>query len=227
MNPNDIPAALRAPFAPEDVKFKPAAVSGNRALAVAYVDARTIMDRLDEVLGVDGWQDSYEQLPDGNVVCRLRCKIGEQWITKVDVGGPSEQPDDGDKLKAAFSDALKRAAVKFGVGRYLYHVPHQWCDYDPKKRQFVQPPSLPAWAAAAPPARLSARLTADQLAEWEATIRSVEGLTGLNALLPRIAALAHREDRVKVFGAAQRCAQTAQARWNDQAKQFVAMNHHA
>jgi hypothetical protein len=40
-------------------------------------------------------------------------------LTKVDVGGPSEQPDGGDWLKAAFSDALKRAAVKFGVGRHL------------------------------------------------------------------------------------------------------------
>jgi hypothetical protein len=223
MNPNDIPAALRAPFAPEDVKFKPAAVSGNRALAVAYVDARTIMDRLDEVLGVDGWEDAYEQLPDGNVVCRLRCKIGERWLTKVDVGGPSEQPDDGDKLKAAFSDALKRAAVKFGIGRYLYHVPHQWCDYDPKKRQFVQSPKLPAWAEAAPPARL----TADQLADWEATICSVEGLAALNALLPRIAALAHKEDRLRVFRAAEGFAQKAHGRWNDQAKQFVATNHHA
>jgi hypothetical protein len=223
MNPNDIPAALRAPFAPEDVKFKPAAVSGNRALAVAYVDARTIMDRLDEVLGVAGWQDAYEQLPDGNVVCRLRCKIGEQWITKVDVGGPSEQPDDGDKLKAAFSDALKRAAVKYGIGRYLYHVPHQWCDYDPKKRQFVQTPKLPAWAEAAPPARL----TAAAFAEWEVTIRSVENLADLNALLPRISALALKEDRVKVFRVAERSAQAAQAHWNDQAKQFVAMNHHA
>jgi hypothetical protein len=221
MNQNDIAAALRAPFAAEDVKFKPAVVSGNRALAVAYVDARTIMDRLDEVLGVDGWQDRYEVLPDGNVACRLRCKIGEQWITKVDVGGPSEQPDDGDKLKAAFSDALKRAAVKFGIGRFLYHVPHQWCDYDPKKRCFVTAPKLPAWAVAAPPARL----TAEQLAEWEAVIRSAVGLAGINSILPRIRALAHNEDRLAVFHLAERFAQTKQARWHDQRKQFVAANH--
>jgi hypothetical protein len=224
MNLNDIPAALRAPFAAEDVKFKPAAVSGNRALAVAYVDARTIMDRLDEVLGVDGWQDRYELLADGNVACRLKCKIGEQWITKVDVGGPSEQPDDGDKLKAAFSDALKRAAVKYGVGRYLYHVPHQWCDYDPKKRQFVQAPKVPGGSAAGP---LPARLTAEQLAEWEAVIRSVVGLAGLNSILPRIRALAHNEDRLAVFHLAERVAQTKRARWNDQRKQFVETNHHA
>src|ERR1700722_18608877 len=99
--------ASPAPFAPREVKFKPALVSGNRALALAYVDARVIQDRLDDVLGVMGWQDSYRVLPEGSVMCRLRLKIGE-WITKVDVGGQSEQPDGGDRTKAAFSDALKR-----------------------------------------------------------------------------------------------------------------------
>jgi hypothetical protein len=138
--------ALAAPFAPELMRFKPAVVTGNRALALAYVDARVIQDRLDDVLGVAGWQDDYECLPDGSVVCRLRLRLGDTWITKVDVGGPSEQPDGGDRLKAAFSDALKRAAVKFGVGRYLYRLPAQWVDYDPQRRQFVRPPNLPASA---------------------------------------------------------------------------------
>jgi hypothetical protein len=81
-------------------------------------------------------------------MCRLRLKIGDGWITKMDVGGPSEQPDGGDRLKAAFSDALKRAAVKFGIGRYLYRLPQQWADYDPAKRQFAAPPRLPDWAQA-------------------------------------------------------------------------------
>src|SRR5262249_39341643 len=63
--------ALAPPFDPTEVRFKPAVVSGNRALALAYVDARVIQDRLDEVLGVTGWQDDYDCLPDGSVVCRL------------------------------------------------------------------------------------------------------------------------------------------------------------
>jgi len=138
--------ALAAPFAPTEVRFKPAVVSGNRALALAYVDARVIQDRLDDVLGVTGWQDDYEFLPDGSVVCRLRLRLGGEWITKVDVGGPSEQPDEGDRRKAAVSDALKRAAVKFGIGRYLYRLPAQWHDYDPQRRQFVRPPTLPVKA---------------------------------------------------------------------------------
>jgi hypothetical protein len=134
--------ALAAPFDPAEVKFKPQTISGNRALAIPFVDARVIQDRLDDVLGVMGWQDSYECLSDGSVVCRLRIRLGSEWITKEDVGGPSEQPDEGDRRKAAFSDALKRAAVKFGIGRYLYRLKPQWVDYDPQKRQIVRPPNL-------------------------------------------------------------------------------------
>src|SRR5947209_17792293 len=137
---------LAAPFEHAEVKFKPAVVSGNRAMALAYVDARAIQDRLDEVLGVMGWQDSYKCLEDGSVVCRLRLRLGEEWVTKMDVGSPSEQPDGGDRLKAAFSDALKRAAVKFGIGRYLYRLPQIWCDYDPVKKQFPRTPALPGFA---------------------------------------------------------------------------------
>jgi hypothetical protein len=134
---------LSAPFDPAEVRFKPAIVTGNRALALAYVDARVIQDRLDAVLGVAGWQDEYECLPDGSVVCRLHLQLGDSRVTKSDVGGQSEQPDEGDRRKAAFSDALKRAAVKFGIGRYLYRLPAQWCDYDPQKKQFLRTPALP------------------------------------------------------------------------------------
>src|SRR5947209_16591986 len=140
---NKVTQALAAPFDPPVVKFKPAVVQGNRALALAYVDARAVQERLDEVLGVENWQDEYDHLPDGSVVCRLRLRLGDEWITKVDVGSPSEQPDEHDRVKAAFSDALKRAAVKFGVGRYLYRLPSTWCDYDSQKRQFRQLPPLP------------------------------------------------------------------------------------
>lgn len=139
-------AALAAPFEPKEVKFKPQMVKNNRCLAMAYIDARLIQDRLDDVLGAENWEDAYKLLPDGSVMCRLRLKLGDRWITKTDVGSPSEQPDSGDRLKAAVSDALKRAAVKFGIGRYLYRLPAAWVDYDPVKKQIVQPPQLPAFA---------------------------------------------------------------------------------
>jgi acetyl esterase/lipase len=144
---------LSEPFDPKEVKFKPQSAKGNRALALAYVDSRAIQDRLDSVLGIENWMDEYEILPEGSVVCKLRLKFPDGWVTKSDVGSPSEQPDAGDRLKAAFSDALKRTAVKFGIGRYLYRLPAVWADYDPAKRQFAQTPELPAWARPKAPPR--------------------------------------------------------------------------
>ena len=142
-DPNEILAALAAPFGLLDLKCKPGPVSGTRAMAIFYIDARAIQDRLDEVMGVAGWADDFDVLPDHSVMCRLKLRIGGEWIVKCDVGGQSEQPDEGDRCKAAFSDALKRAAVKFGVARYLYRVPPQWCDYDAQKKRFVGTPTLP------------------------------------------------------------------------------------
>jgi hypothetical protein len=144
MATDDIRERLAEPFPAEDLGWKPQSVKQNRALAVAYIDARMVEDRLDDVFGVGGWSDEYTPMGDGNVMCRLSVKIDGAWIVKTDVGGESEQPDGGDRLKAAFSDALKRAGVKLGIGRYLYDLPKQWCDFDPVKKCFTQTPQLPA-----------------------------------------------------------------------------------
>lgn len=138
--------ALAAPFDEKEIKWKPQMVKNNKCLAIAYVDVRVIEDRLDGVVGVENWQDSYEVLNDGSVVCRLAIRFNGEWVTKTDVGSPSEQPDGGDRLKAAFSDAMKRTAIKYGIGRYIYRLPSQWVDYDPAKKQIVNRPRLPDWA---------------------------------------------------------------------------------
>jgi Rad52/22 family double-strand break repair protein len=184
----ELTEALAAPFDPHAVRFKPGVVSGNRALALVYVDARVIQDRLDEVLGVAGWQDEYECLPDGSVVCRLRLRLGDEWITKMDVGGPSEQPDEGDRRKAAFSDALKRAAVKFGIGRYLYRLPSQWVDYDPHKKQFVRTPPLPPSAIPRPAAAPAAVIQSPQPAEKPAREAARESAPARRPATVRVAA---------------------------------------
>ncbi len=143
--PRRIQQELSADFDASEVKWKPQAVKGNRAMAVAYIDARVVADRLDDVVGVENWQDDYTIVSDGSVMCRLSVRIDGNWITKSDVGSPSEQPDGGDRLKAAFSDSLKRAASKFGVGRSIYRLPIIWADYDPVKKKFTEDPKLPAW----------------------------------------------------------------------------------
>lgn len=151
--------ALAAPFEARDVRFKPSKITNNRCLGMAYVDARVIQDRLDDVVGPENWSDTYAVLPDGSVTCTLRVRLGGKWVSKTDVGSASDQPDAGDRMKSGFSDALKRAAVKYGIGRYLYRLPAFWCDFDPVKKCITQPPQLPAWAlpAGAKPAQPAAK----------------------------------------------------------------------
>jgi hypothetical protein len=136
---------LAEPFDAQEIKFKVQAVVNNQknCLVIAFIDARCVMDRLDEVVGVDGWEDHYEMLDGGSALCRLRIRLGGTWVTKEDVGGESGQPDQGDKTKSAISDALKRAAVKFGIGRYLYRSKPQYMEYDQQKRKYVGTPKLP------------------------------------------------------------------------------------
>jgi hypothetical protein len=90
-----IRAALSEPFNPSLLKCKPGFIQCNRVLAMTYVDARDVADRFDLVLGLDGWQDDFEQLPDGALLCRLRVKIGRTWITRCGVGGPNSPTSTG------------------------------------------------------------------------------------------------------------------------------------
>lgn len=160
---------LAEPFPPGEVQWRIEALSRDkkRALVVPYVDARTVLDRLDRVVGPEGWHDAYEVLADGERVVRdergerrerlveVKCRLTVLDITKEDVG-------EGDSLKAAFSDALKRAAVKFGVGRYLYRLEKQWVEYDAEKGRFT-PPRLPESEEALEEEKPEAHRLIDQL----------------------------------------------------------------
>jgi hypothetical protein len=112
--------SLKREFKPKDLDFR-VLRQGLRmqkpwAMVAVYVDARAVMDRLDQVAGPDNWKDDYFVHDDKTVTCHLSLRINNEWITKSDVGVPSNT----EPMKGAFSDALKRAAVKWGVGRYLY-----------------------------------------------------------------------------------------------------------
>ena len=149
MTLSELQERLAEPFDIRELKHRPQSAKGNRCMALTYIDCRVVMDRLDDVVGVGNWQDEYNVLADGSVICQLRVCLDGNWITKTDVGSPSEQPDAGDRLKAAFSDALKRAAVKFGIGRYLYRLKNSWVDYDPQSKT-MSAPVLPQWAIPKP-----------------------------------------------------------------------------
>jgi hypothetical protein len=78
------------------------------------------MNRLDEILGPENWWDEYVPL-EHSVVCRMTIRLPDgTTLTKSDAGGYAGLADPGDDDKSGFADAFKRAAVKFGVGRYLY-----------------------------------------------------------------------------------------------------------
>ncbi len=129
---------LAEPFAAGEVQWRVEALSKDkrRAMVVPYIDARSVLDRLDEAVGPEGWQDTYEVLVAQEGSFAVRCRLSVLGVSKEDVG-------EGESLKAAFSDALKRAAVKFGVGRYLYRLEKQWVDHDPDSGRFT-PPQLEA-----------------------------------------------------------------------------------
>jgi hypothetical protein len=140
--PDQVAAELAAPFAPDELRWRPRNVSGSRALALPYVTTSSIITRLNAVLGLDGWKDAYWLQANGSVVCQLRIRVGDHWMSRQDVGSPSQQ----DATKGAYSDALKRAARKYGIGLYLTILGGQWLDYDPKTKQIVGKPQLPQWA---------------------------------------------------------------------------------
>lgn len=125
---NDKQLQLAAPFPIEEHSIRVMRKSkNNTALVAVYIDARNVMQRLDEAFA-DDWSDTYQQVNlyrneedkgTYKVVtyeCAAICSLVAGGTTHTDVG----TGDGPDGIKGAYSDALKRAAVKFGIGRYLY-----------------------------------------------------------------------------------------------------------
>lgn len=113
---------LRSPFPEKDIEWRVQSSRNGKARVLAYVDARAIMDRLDEVQGPQFWQDEYLHLNDG-VMCKIKCAFAKEdgnhvWITKED-GSPETKIE---AFKGGISKAFVRCAVKWGIGRYLYDL---------------------------------------------------------------------------------------------------------
>lgn len=92
------------------------------AMALAYIDARDVMDRLDAVCGPDGWQSEITETAGGRVLCRLGIRTESGWVWKTDGAGGTQVEAE----KGGISDSLKRAAVSWGIGRYLYRLDSPW-----------------------------------------------------------------------------------------------------
>lgn len=117
----EMSAALKARFKPEQVSWRVQGKSADgKPLALAYIDARNVMDRLDEVVGSENWAFDWDAV----VVENGAVKVAKG---KLSLFGGAPKCDIGDSggiepNKSAVSDALKRCAVHFGVGRYLYDL---------------------------------------------------------------------------------------------------------
>jgi hypothetical protein len=132
----DLFDALCTPFAAEEIDWRVGSTTGDKSkgMALAYMDARAVMDRLDGVCGPDGWQCNYlvtGPLAVCNIGVRMPGPNGE-WIWKADGAGATDVEGE----KGMLSDALKRAAVRWGVGRYLYEMKSPWVAIVPMGKSF-------------------------------------------------------------------------------------------
>lgn len=95
-------------------------INGQYAQLVAYIDSRDVQNILDEVVGEANWQDDYKEIA-GKVYAGVGILLNDivGWVWKWDCGTESNI----EKEKGQASDAFKRAAVKWGVGRFLYDLP--------------------------------------------------------------------------------------------------------
>lgn len=149
---------LKEFFEPKYIEWKPKNTGIGRngkpyAMLLAYVTARAIQDRLDDVMGPENWRVEYQHLPNG-VMCGLSIKVDKEWITKWD--GAEETKIES--FKGGISGSIKRAAVLWGIGRYLYDFDNQWAEFVPsegpdtkqmkidKTYYYYKEPKLPAWA---------------------------------------------------------------------------------
>lgn len=124
--------------------------------ALAYITSRAVQERLDEVCGPDGWKTEIKK--DGDAyLCILSIRVEHEdgtieWLSRTD-GADST---DIEAVKGGISGAIKRAAVQFGIGRYLYNLKESWANisddgiYSGKTKEGKwfrwDPPKLPDWA---------------------------------------------------------------------------------
>lgn len=171
---------LTEPFPPGDIEWRISRSGMGRngkpwARVLAYITARAIATRLDEVVGPENWCNTPQEVKElrpgvFSIQVGISIRFGDSWITKYDVSDPTQV----EPVKGGFSGAMKRAGAQWGIGRYLYHMTEAFADvitpeqyssltedqkYDycegklAQKRDsddpvyyYWKPKSLPAWA---------------------------------------------------------------------------------
>lgn len=127
---NDIYSKLTAEFGPEALSADYSRGANN---VLTSIKAHYVVERLNEVMGVNGWESSYEEhvLPGQGVTCKCKLTLHfpEKSVTKEAFGGASfvmktkngdKEKILGDVVKSAMTDALGKAASHFGVGNSVF-----------------------------------------------------------------------------------------------------------
>jgi len=158
----EIAEQLSEPFDPQDIEWRvqqAGEANGKKwAMVLAYIDNRAIMGRLDKVFGIAGWQNEYQPLPDGGIICGIKAKIGDEWIVKYDGADKTNI----EATKGGLSNAMKRAGAQWGIGRYLYGLEATFVKPQDGKapdhdnyisgyskdfgKYYFERPQLPSWA---------------------------------------------------------------------------------
>ena len=159
---------LAEPFNNAQIEWRAQTVNPDAgwALMVPYITARAVQSRLDDVCGVENWKQIYREIrshsKDGetvNMLCgiAIRCKVDDssEWVTKFD----GAQPTDIEGFKGSISGAFRRAAVSWGIGRFLYDLEPAFVSIstvkdNSKERMnfkrvwyYYDKPKLPKWCA--------------------------------------------------------------------------------
>lgn len=125
---------LEKPFLDDELEFRVGATNSDKTkgLALAYIQARAIQNRLDEVVGIENWRVSYKEI-NGGFLAKLELKINNEWIAKEDGANVT----DYEAIKGGISSAFKRAASIWGIGRYLYEIESQWLPIEQKGKAYI------------------------------------------------------------------------------------------
>ena len=133
MNEQELTKKLTAPFEAKDVEWRiqQTTQDKSRGLAVAFITSRAIQRRLDETVGPFHWKTEFSpwhQIGNGSQLCALSIydESRKEWVTKTD----GAENSDIEPVKGGLSDSFKRAAVQWGIGRYLYAMGALWVDVE-------------------------------------------------------------------------------------------------
>jgi hypothetical protein len=99
-------------------------------MALCYITSRAVQNRLDDVCGPAGWESSFAETASGRVIATISIDMGTRWTAKSDGAGSTAMEGE----KGGLSDAFKRAAVMWGIGRYLYGLPSIWAQCEVVRR---------------------------------------------------------------------------------------------